>query len=105
MISVMDPSNQFQPNPQLGQTQNSQPSQQVVQTEVQAPQTQPTSENLDSQQFDFIMNPQTPPKKSLLPNNPKLKMLIIGLGVVTLVVLLLVVIFSILDRKTAQQNH
>ena len=45
----MDPSNQFQPNPQLGQTQNSQPSQQVVQTEVQAPKTQPTSENLDSQ--------------------------------------------------------
>ena len=104
MISVMDPSNQFQPNPQLGQTQNSQPSQQVVQTEVQAPQTQPTSENLDSQQFDFIMNPQTPPKKSLLPNNPKLKMLIIGLGVVTLVVLLLVVIFSIFGSKDSSKE-
>lgn len=115
MISVMDPNNQFQPNPQLGQAQNSQTSQQRIQPGIQAPQAQPTSESLDSQQFDFIMNPQTPPKKSLLPNDPKLKMLIIGLGVFTLVVLLFVVIFSIFGSKdssteslvkiTQQQNE
>lgn len=59
------------------------------------PSNQPIPGNINSGQFDFIMNPQTPPKKSFLPSNPKIKMLVIGLGIITIVVILLAVILSI----------
>ncbi len=58
---------------------------------------QPAPGNLDSSQFDFILNPQTPPKKSLLPNDPKIKMAIFALGILVIVGILLVVIFSIFN--------
>ena len=57
----------------------------------------PPTEQIDPNQFDFIMNPQTPVKKSLIPGGPKVKMLLIGLGVITLIVIVIAVATSMLN--------
>lgn len=98
----MDPNNypQQQPNPQNAPQAN--------------PQTLPTGQ-FDPSQFDFIMNPQQPQKKSLLPSDPKLKMIFLGLGVVSVAIILLIVIMNLfsggnsstesLVKITQQQNE
>lgn len=59
-----------------------------------APQNSSPPGQLDSSQFDFIMNPQTPPKKSLIPGGPKVKMLLMGLGIATILVIVLAIAMS-----------
>lgn len=77
------------------------------------PQAPPTGQ-FDSSQFDFIMNPGKPQKKSLLPGGPKVKMIIIGLAITTIVIILLAVILSLFSGsdstteslvKVAQQQN
>lgn len=77
------------------------------------PQAPPTGQ-FDSSQFDFIMNPQKPQKKSLLPGGPKAKMIIFGLVIATVVIILLAVILSLFRSgdstteslvKVAQQQN
>lgn len=56
----------------------------------------PPSGNFNANEFDFIMNPGTPQKKSLIPGGPKQRMLIFGVGIAAVVVILLVIIASII---------
>lgn len=77
----------------------------------------PPPGQFDASQFDFIMNPGQPQKKSLipLPGGSKAKMIVLGLGITTIVIILLVVIMSIfsssdpavesLVKITQQQNE
>ena len=54
--------------------------------------------NFDASQFDFIMNPNTPPKKSLLPSFFNNKIIAFaGIGIV--VIFLVVIIFSIIGSS------
>ncbi len=49
-------------------------------------------------QFDFIMNPQQPQKKSLLPTgNPKLRMILIIVGIITVLVVIVVIATALLS--------
>ncbi len=77
------------------------------------PQAPPTGQ-FDSSQFDFIMNPGKPQKPSLLPGGPKVKMIITGIVVATIVIILLAIILSLFSGsdstteslvKVAQQQN
>jgi hypothetical protein len=57
----------------------------------------PPSGNFDSSQYDFIMNPGSPQKKSLLPGGPKAKMALLFGGIGLVVVLFLIIILSLLS--------
>mgnify|MGYP007083597512 CR=1 FL=1 len=66
----------------------------------QLPQNLPSGQ-FNSNQFDFIMNPQKPQKPSLLPGGPKIKMVILGLGIVTVVIVLLAIILGVFSSGDA----
>jgi hypothetical protein len=65
----------------------------------------PPSGNFDSSQYDFIMNPGTPQKKSLLPGGPKAKMAVLFGGIGLVVVLLLIIILSVLSGGSSATDN
>lgn len=78
-----------------------------------SPQIPPSGQH-DASQFDFIMNPQQPQKKSLIPGGPKTRMVIVGLIIATVVIILLAVVLSMFNSgdsttealvKIAQQQN
>lgn len=62
----------------------------------QQPPTPPPGQ-FNASQFDFIMNPNQPPKRSLLPSGPKQRLIIfvaIGLVIVTFLLVIIAMLFS-----------
>jgi len=65
----------------------------------------PPSGNFDSSQYDFIMNPGTPQKKSLLPGGPKAKMGLLFGGIAAVVILFLIIILSVLNGGSSATDN
>lgn len=65
----------------------------------------PPSGNFDSSQYDFIMNPGSPQKKSLLPGGPKAKVALLFGGIGLVVILFFVIILSVLSGGSSATDN
>lgn len=63
------------------------------------------SGNFDGSQFDFIMNPGSPQKKSLLPGGPKAKMILVFGGIGAVILLFLIIILSVLSGGSSATDN